>query len=183
VVGNCAAVERSGYQLVDTVTLSRKDRKAYYGPIKARIAELRAIGELDAEMTVVIAEMEKEIEFAEKHGDECGYVFYLLEKQGGEAEEIDEEFAEEEEGEEDEDEDEGEEDEEVDVESVRRLVRRQSGSLPPRAFNVNVAPTNAHVYQRFEQQLIDLIGQVGLERAALVFERIERQVQAMIVSR
>jgi serine/threonine-protein kinase HipA len=177
VVGNCAAAERAGYLILDTITLSKKDSKAYYGPIKARIAELRAEGEVSPETAAVIAEMEQEIGVFERHSDECGYVFYLLEKQGGEADLEPESF-------------DGDADEEDSIadsrgdedSAVRSSSRRGSTSVRPRDFDRSVAPTNAVTYNKLEQQIVELIGRLGLERASLVLSQVQNQVQSVVKS-
>jgi hypothetical protein len=184
VVGNCAAAERAGYAVVETMTLSNKDRKAYYGPIKARIAALRAEGDVPAELSAVLNEMEQEIEFATKYAEECGYVFYLLEKQGTAAELDGDAF--EAWGDELEDASAGEdapEYEDVDDTKVRRRGRPSRGTtVCPRQFDVTVAPTNAVTYHKLEQQIVELISELGLEQAARVFGQVENRVQSVVVT-
>jgi len=83
VSANLAAAERSGYNVVDTLVLSNRDYRAYYNPIKARIAAIRATGEISAEVAVVIAELEVEMALHQRYGDEFGWVFFLLAKPAG----------------------------------------------------------------------------------------------------
>lgn len=187
VVGNCAAAERAGYNVVETVTLSNKDRKAYYGPIKAKMAALRADSDMSAEISVVISEMEQEIEFAARHSEEVGYVFYLLEKQGGETN-ADSDVADalmDDDGDIDTDVDDEVEEEGIAFEPViprGRKSRSGSSTVGPRVFDVSVAPTNVVTYHKVEQQLVDLIGELGIEQAARVFGQVQSRIRSVVLT-
>lgn len=194
-VGNCAAAERAGFALIESIAFSGKENKAYYGPLKGRIAKLRAAGDLDAELCAVIAELEQEMLLAERYPDEVGYVFYLLESQGaGDDVNGASLFG-----------DEGDEDLSAlwaaDGESANagdyadlpdRSELSRAGSLPrrrqlatavsSRAFDVSVAPSNPVMHEKLEQQIVDLIGAVGLSRASAVFEQIARSLSSVIVN-
>jgi SAM-dependent methyltransferase len=162
VVGNCAAAERAGYTVIDTMTLSNKDWRAYYHPMKARIAELRAEGELSAELAVVIEEAEREIATYEQHGDEFGYVFYLLEKQGG-----------------DQGSSEGDDDEAMT--EPTHPVRAHSGGEST-IFDESVASVDLAAHRAAEARFSELVAEIGLERATRLLENIRQRVAATIGS-
>jgi hypothetical protein len=174
VVGNCAAAERAGYSVIDTITLSNKDWEAYYGPLKQRIVELRAEGEPSPELAVIIEEAEREISVYEKHGDEFGYVFYLLEKQA------DDEISEADDSDVDADdtlaessEDSGSDDEEPMTPS-RRAARLSAG------FNGDIAPVDLVAHRATEARFAELVAEIGLERASRILESIRNRVSNAI---
>ncbi|MGC4066580.1 MAG: class I SAM-dependent methyltransferase [Polyangiaceae bacterium] len=177
IVGNCAAAERTGYTVIDTLAFSSKATKAYFGPIKTRIAELRASGETSPELAAVIGEMEHEIELYERHSEEVGYVFYLLEVPGspndGEAEMEgdDSDFGETEEVCDSQDEDATFEDPEV----------ARSARIPRRSFDTTIAPTNAAIHERHEDDLIDAIAKLGILTADRVLEETEQKIATFVV--
>jgi ubiquinone/menaquinone biosynthesis C-methylase UbiE len=168
-VGNCAAAERAGYSVIDTITLSNKDWAAYYGPLKQRIAELRAEGEPSPELAVVVEEAEREIAIYERHGDEFGYVFYLLENQA------DDEILGEDEAEVESSDDsaEGTEDAEP-LTPLRRAARLQAG------FNGEIAPVDLAAHRATEARFAELVAEIGLERASRMLEAIRNRVTEAI---
>lgn len=168
-VGNCAAAERVGYSVIDTLTLSNKDWNVYYGPLKQRIAELRGEGELSPEMAVIIEEAEREIAIYEKHGDEFGYVFYLLEKQTPDEspDEADESW------------DSGAaSDDESAEKSVpsSRGVSRPSSSRASRAFNEGIAPVDTTAHRAAEVRFSELVAELGLDRATSLLDAIRQRI-------
>lgn len=170
-VGNCAAAERAGFSVIDTLPLSNKDWAAYYGPMKQRIAELRAEGELSPELAVIIEEAEREIATYERHGDEFDYVFYLLEKQTGDAEleaidESDESF--------DDASSEEEESDELATPSRRAPSMSSSGLAP--AFDDGVAPVDLAAHRASEARFAELVAEIGLDRATRILEAIRNRV-------
>lgn len=54
--------------------------EAYYAPLRRRIAELRATLRVDAAMSAIIQETEREMALFDSYGDSYGYVFYGLRK-------------------------------------------------------------------------------------------------------
>jgi hypothetical protein len=168
VVSNTAAAERNGYTVVDTLVLSNRDYRAYYNPLKARLAELRAAGEMSAELTVVAAELETEMRLHERHGDEFGWVFFLLEKPADAHVDADDGFG---------DSDAAYLEPELVEGAEESSVRPRKGrGATARAFDAQVAPTNAVTYQKLEQRLVELIRDCGLKRAAHVLSEVEAEV-------
>jgi len=172
IVGNCAAAERAGYCVIDTITLSNKDWTAYYGPLKQRIAALRAEGEPSPELSVVVDEAEREIAIYERHGDEFGYVFYLLENQAddGVSEEADAAAD--------------------SFESVKHafddglddaaLPPSRRGSRAEGRFDGAIAPVDLVAHRATEARFVELVAEVGLERATTILEAIRSRVSAAI---
>jgi len=78
--GVTAAVERAGYRVAGTRMLPEAAWEAYYGPIDARIAALRAEGP-DTELAIVLAEAESEAACWRAHRDEFGYLLVLAQRQ------------------------------------------------------------------------------------------------------
>jgi serine/threonine-protein kinase HipA len=182
VVGNCAAAERAGYTVVDTMTLPNKDWMAYYNPMKQRIAELRAEGEPSPELAVVVDEAEREISIYERHGDEFGYVFYLLEvpSDGSEDEAAAEEAAQD-----------GEfesvySDRTIDstlIEESSLSSRRGPRSSRSRLmFDEGIAPVDVAAHRSAELRFTDLVAEIGLERATALLEEIRTRMIETIES-
>jgi ubiquinone/menaquinone biosynthesis C-methylase UbiE len=176
IVGNCAAAERTGYTVIDTLVFSSKATKAYFGPIKTRIAELRASGETSPELAAVIGEMEHEIELYERHADEVGYVFYLLEVPGSPKDD-EAESAEDDSTVESAEDDTDSEDETAATEDPG-LAR--SARFPRRSFNLAIAPTNAAIHQRYEDELVDAIARLGIATAARVLAETEQRMATLV---
>ncbi len=174
VVGNCAAAERAGYSVIDTITLSNKDWESYYGPLKQRITELRAAGEPSPELAVIIEEAEREISVYEQHGDEFGYVFYLLEKQA------DDEISEEDESDFDSEDAsaEGTEDSGADEEEPMTPSRRAARTRA--SFDGEIAPVDVAAHRATEARFAELVAEIGLERAARILESIRNRVSDAI---
>jgi ubiquinone/menaquinone biosynthesis C-methylase UbiE len=181
VVGNCAAAERAGYTVIDTITLTNKDWNSYYNPVKQRIAALRAEGEPSAELAVIIEEMEREIGVYEQHGDQFGYVFYLLERQGGE-DETDGGFDIDEDVEAADDVDDSDED--VDDEETMTPSRRGSRLLlrggAAQAFDEDVATVDTAAHRAAEARFAEIVAEIGLDRATRILESIRCRVQAAV---
>jgi hypothetical protein len=173
VVGNCAAAERAGYAVIDTLTLSVKDWQAYYNPIKERIAALRAEGEPSAELAVVIEEAEREIAIYQQHGDEFGYIFYLLEKQGGEDGDAEQLLTAA-------DDDEAlEQDGDAAMVVSRRAARMQTGGEPA-VFDEGVAAVDLTAHRASEVRFAEIVAEIGLDRATRLLETIRTRVDAAI---
>jgi serine/threonine-protein kinase HipA len=181
VVGNCAAAERAGYNVIDTMTLSNKDWMAYYNPMKQRIAELRAEGEPSPELSVVIDEAEREIAVYEQHGDEFGYVFYLLEtpSDGSDEDEAS-----------DETESAGEFENVYSERTVDSTLTEESTSSRrgPRSsrsrimFDEGIAPIDVAAHRSAEQRFTELVAELGLERATSLLGEIRERMLANIES-
>jgi trans-aconitate methyltransferase len=71
IADNLALVRAAGYDTVAHFVLPPADWWRYYDPIRRRLAELAVASE-------VTAAEEREIEMYERHGDEYGYVFFIL---------------------------------------------------------------------------------------------------------
>jgi len=78
VAGNRLKAERAGYEVLDTFPLPAEDWKAYYEPLKRRIAGLRGQAGGWSDLAAVIQSVETEIGIFEQFGDCYGYVFYIL---------------------------------------------------------------------------------------------------------
>lgn len=185
IVANCAAAERAGFSVIDTMTLSNKDWRAYYEPLKERIQKLRSEGEPSAELAVIIEEAEREIAVYEKHGDEFGYVFYLLERQSGGEEEIEEveereevEAASSDELELDFGEPASEEFDEMVTPSRRAARMLVSGE--PVTFDDGVARPDLAAHRATEMRFAEIVGEIGLERASYLLDAIRRRVDEAI---
>lgn len=75
---NIKALERAGYTLVDTFTLSKEDWSAnFYQPLQQRIDSLRATYPHHSLAHKVADREQAEIDLWQVHGDEYGYVFYI----------------------------------------------------------------------------------------------------------
>lgn len=74
-----AAVERAGYRVAGTRLLPDAAWEAYYTPIDARIAELRA-GNPDTALAVVLHEAEAEAACWRAHRDEFGYMAVVAQR-------------------------------------------------------------------------------------------------------
>lgn len=78
VAANTAAAEAEGFRVTDTFALPRAAWTDYYGPLRARIAELRGEAERDPDLARAIEETERESALFEGDPESYGYVFYLL---------------------------------------------------------------------------------------------------------
>jgi serine/threonine-protein kinase HipA len=177
VVANCAAAERAGYTVIDTLALTNKDWRGYHAPLKQRIAELRAEGEASAELAVVIDEAEREIAIYEQHGDEFAYVFYLLEKQAVD-DVADAAFAEEAEVESHESW--SEIDDETDSASPSRRAAKLLTSAGRQAFDDGVAQADRVAHRASELRFAEIVAEIGLERAARLLDAIRARVEQAI---
>ncbi|GAA0246538.1 class I SAM-dependent methyltransferase [Cryptosporangium japonicum] len=72
--GNVAAIARAGWSIRAVYVLPDADWDNYYGPLAARIEELRAEGVPDDRLAAV----REEIDVRERHGADYGYTAYVL---------------------------------------------------------------------------------------------------------
>ncbi|WP_035855934.1 class I SAM-dependent methyltransferase [Cryptosporangium arvum] len=72
--GNVAAIEQAGWSIRAVYALPDSDWDNYYGPLAARIEQLRAEGVPDDELAAV----REEIDVRERHGPDYGYTAYVL---------------------------------------------------------------------------------------------------------
>ncbi|HYH20532.1 MAG TPA: class I SAM-dependent methyltransferase [Azospirillum sp.] len=80
---NRAAAERAGYRVLDTFTLPPSAWwDEYYGPLEARIAEIRERAPRDEDWAAVLDAEQAEIDLYRRFGASYGYVFYLLRRDG-----------------------------------------------------------------------------------------------------
>ncbi|MEB3830715.1 SAM-dependent methyltransferase [Phormidium sp. CCY1219] len=78
---NLKTATETGYQVLDNFTLPRSNWwDEYYHPLRQRIAELRAAGNLNPQLSQIIAETEREIDICDRFGETFAYVFYLMQK-------------------------------------------------------------------------------------------------------
>lgn len=166
---NCAAAERVGLSVAQTIPLSAKDYKAYFAPLRARFASLRSDTETSVELAAFAHELEEEMRLFERFPEEVGYVFYVLESPGS-VPEVDADASAE-----------GEVDLEAPESTVRRGRRGSAGSglgtdVTTREFDDAVAPSNRGTHRQLEAQIIELIGAVGLNRARSIFEQVSRSL-------
>jgi SAM-dependent methyltransferase len=72
---------KTGYQVLDSFSLPKKDWWDYYTPIKAKLPSLKAKHKGEPEALQYLASEEREIEMYRKYSDYFGYAFYVLQKQ------------------------------------------------------------------------------------------------------
>ncbi|HEY0833955.1 MAG TPA: class I SAM-dependent methyltransferase [Azospirillum sp.] len=76
---NREAAARAGYRVLDTFTLPPSAWwDEYYGPLEARIAEIRERDPRDEDWAAVLDAEQAEIDLYRRFGASYGYVFYLL---------------------------------------------------------------------------------------------------------
>jgi ubiquinone/menaquinone biosynthesis C-methylase UbiE len=77
--GNVAAAEAAGWACFDSFTLPAADwSEEYYGPLAARLADVRARYAEDEAVLATLDEIANEIELYRECGNEYGYVFYVF---------------------------------------------------------------------------------------------------------
>jgi len=78
---NKVHAERTGFSVVQTLTLPQEDWWTdYYQPLIPQIEKARGEFAGDAGVEAMLNEQEEEIRLFEAHGQEYGYVFYVLKK-------------------------------------------------------------------------------------------------------
>jgi ubiquinone/menaquinone biosynthesis C-methylase UbiE len=178
IVANCAAAERVGFSVIDTLTMSDMDWREYYSPLKEQIARLRSEGEASPELAVVVEEAEREVAIYEAHGDEFGYVFYLLEKQDSPDDEEQVDWSEQDEPESGLQEPLSENFDESITPSRRAARMLVAGGEV--GFDDGVAPSNLAAHRATEMRFAEIVGEIGLERATHLLDAIRRRVEESI---
>lgn len=77
VAANRLKIERAGYEVLGSFPLPADDWRAYYGPLRRRLAEVRPRAHDWSELADVIHTTEEEIRIFEQFGDDYGYVFFI----------------------------------------------------------------------------------------------------------
>jgi serine/threonine-protein kinase HipA len=77
VAANRLRVKRAGYEVLSSFALPVDDWKAYYDPLRRRLAELQPQAHGRPELADVIHATEEEIRIFEEFGDHYGYVFFI----------------------------------------------------------------------------------------------------------
>ncbi len=78
---NLLIAERCGYKIIDHFILDKSDWfNDYYIPMKPKIKMLKEKYPNDEDAQEVVRLHEWEIKIMENYGNECGYVFYILQK-------------------------------------------------------------------------------------------------------
>lgn len=78
---NRTCSERCGFEVLQTLTLPQEDWWTdYYQPLVPLIEKARSAFPGDAGVEAMLTEQEQEIRLFEAHGEEYGYVFYVLKK-------------------------------------------------------------------------------------------------------
>jgi SAM-dependent methyltransferase len=78
---NKETARKTGYQVLDSFSLPKKDWLDYYTPIAAKLPSLKAKHKDEPEALQYFAGEEKEIEMYQKYSDYYGYAFYILQKE------------------------------------------------------------------------------------------------------
>ncbi len=79
--GNRGRAVSAGYEVLASFPLPPEDWwETYYGPVRARIAELRDPWRDKPDLMAVLDETEHEIELFSRHADTYGYAFFVLKK-------------------------------------------------------------------------------------------------------
>lgn len=155
VESNKAAAARAGWRMIEHFSLPPSDWQAYYRPLKKRLLALRREGVESAERSIVLEETEREIGIYEQHGDEFGYVFYLLANDGSDAALDD-----------------------TPAPQTTRSKRGQADSAE--LYDEGVAPSNRTVHRHLEDQFCDLVGELGLDRAQRLLDGVRERVSRAI---
>jgi SAM-dependent methyltransferase len=78
---NEETARKTGYNVLNSFTLPKRDWWNYYTPIKAKLPQLKAKHKDEPEALQYFASEEREIEMYHKYSDYYGYAFYVLQKQ------------------------------------------------------------------------------------------------------
>ncbi|MCP4049319.1 MAG: class I SAM-dependent methyltransferase [bacterium] len=77
---NVCVIEKSGYELIDHFTLSKKAWQTYYTPMEAEINVLQNKYQTSTDIVNQLELEKTEIRLYEKYSDYYGYVFYIMKK-------------------------------------------------------------------------------------------------------
>ena len=77
---NLAAAEALGWRVAGHFPLPQAAWRAYHAPVCARLPELLAGHPDDPEAATLAAETRREVELMARHGRDCGYAFYVLQR-------------------------------------------------------------------------------------------------------
>ena len=79
--GNRERAAYAGYELLASFPLPPEDWwETYYGPVRARITELRSIWRDKPDFMAVLDETQREMDLFSRHADTYGYAFFVLGK-------------------------------------------------------------------------------------------------------
>ncbi|WP_260610100.1 bifunctional class I SAM-dependent methyltransferase/N-acetyltransferase [Streptomyces sp. WAC06614] len=76
--GNLALAQAAGYRVLGTYRQPDSDWDAYYGPLRARAAAVRAAGDPAPALAAALAATREELDVRARHGHEYGYTGYVL---------------------------------------------------------------------------------------------------------
>jgi SAM-dependent methyltransferase len=152
---NKAAAARAGWRVLEQFSLPPSDWQAYYRPLKKRLLALRREGIESTERSIVLDETEREIGICEQYGDEFGYVFYILAKDGS--------------------------DQESDETPAPQTARSKRAQLDmTNLYDEGVAPPNKNAHRQLEEQFCNLVGELGFERAQRLLDGVRERVDRAI---